>query len=96
MSDWKFAQEEDRSIELAMVHRFSMMKKEKEGEVEFTITIKEFAKPASRTMSFFAQADKQTNQKTMPVTPAGWGESLLAALSECIAEINRFPYQGPR
>jgi hypothetical protein len=32
----------------------------------------------------------------MPVTPAGWGESLLAALSECIAEINRFPYQGPR
>ena len=93
MSDWRFAQE-DVAIELAHLHFFSVVKKEQAGEVEFRITIKEFAKPASRTMTFFAQADKQTNQKTMPITPAAWGDSLLAALSECITEIHRFPYEG--
>lgn len=95
MSDWKFAQEEGAQ-QLALLHFFSVVKQEPEGDVEFRITVKEFAQPTSRTMSFFAQADKQTNQNTLPVTPAGWGDSLLAALSECITEIHRFPYQGPR
>lgn len=95
MSDWKFAQEA-ASGEVALLHFFSLVKKESEGDVEFRITIKEFAQPTSRLMGFFAQADKQTNQLTLPVTPAGWGDSLLSALSECIVEINRFPYQGPR
>lgn len=95
MSDWKFAGDEG-GHELAMLHFFSVTKKEPAGDVEFRITVKEFAKPTSRNMSFFAQADKQTNQKTLPVTPAGWGDSLLGAVSECITEINRFPYEGPR
>ncbi len=95
MSDWKFAQE-GGSGEVAMLHFFSLVKKEPAGEVEFRITVKEFAKPTSGLMAFFAQADKETNQQTLPVTPAGWGDSLLSALSACIAEINRFPYQGPR
>jgi hypothetical protein len=95
MSDWKFAQEE-APTDLALLHFFSIVKKEPAGDVEFRITVKEFAKPTSRPMSFFAQADKQTNQKTMAITPAGWGDSLLAALSECITEIHRFPYEGPR
>jgi len=95
MSEWRFAQEEIAS-ELALLHFFSIIKKEPEGEVEFRIAVKEFAQPSSRGMSFFAQADKQTNQKTLPVTPAGWGDSLLEALSQCIAEINRFPYEGER
>lgn len=94
MTDWKFAQDEDAPVQLARLHFFSIVKKEKEGDVEFTITIKEFAQPGSLTMSFFAQADKQTNQRTLPVTPSGWGDSLLTALAACIAEINRFPYQG--
>ena len=95
MSDWKFAHDDDAPVQLAKLHHFSMVKKEASGgEVEFTITIKEFAKPDTLAMSFFAQADKQTNQRTLPVTPAGWGDSLLTALSACIAEINRFPYQG--
>jgi hypothetical protein len=27
-----------------------------------------------------------------PYTPSGWGKTLLAALEECIREVNRFPY----
>jgi hypothetical protein len=46
-------------------------------------------------MLFFAQADKQTNQKTAPFTPCGWGDTMLKALSECIQSIQRFPYEGP-
>ena len=95
MSNWKFAQEE-RSTDLAMIHHFSIMRKDASGEVEFRITVKEFAKPSSHSLSFFAQADKQINQNTLPVTPAGWGDSLLTALAECIREIHRFPYEGPR
>ena len=45
-------------------------------------------------MRFFAQADKQTNQKTAPYLPTGWGSNLLQALSACIKEIKRFPYEG--
>jgi hypothetical protein len=35
-------------------------------------------------MRFFAQADKQTNQRTAPFTPVGWGSTLLKALTECV------------
>jgi hypothetical protein len=64
------------------------------GEVEFCITVKEFVTPKEPTMHFFAQADKQTNQKTAPYTPSGWGKTLLEALSECIRAMNKFPYEG--
>jgi hypothetical protein len=45
-------------------------------------------------MQFLAQADKQTNQKSAPFTPTGWGSTLLEALSQCVREVHRFPYEG--
>jgi hypothetical protein len=92
MRDWGFAQTH-ASQELAQLHYFSVKKEHPGGEVEFRITIKEFVTPKEPTMHFFAQADKQTNQKTAPYTPSGWGKTLLEALSECIRSLNRFPYE---
>jgi hypothetical protein len=45
-------------------------------------------------MRFFALADKPTNQESAPYFASGWGETLLTALADCIAEVHRFPYQG--
>lgn len=93
MNDWGYAQVHP-SEQLARVHFFSMMKTTEAGaEVEFRITVKEFATPKDGAMVFFAQADKQTNQKAARYTPCGWGKTLLGALQECVREINRFPYQ---
>jgi hypothetical protein len=44
-------------------------------------------------MQFFAQAEKQTNQKVGPYTPSAWGETLDALLA-CVREINRFPCEA--
>ena len=93
MNEWTFAQT-DPSEELARLHFFSAKKRQPGGDVEFVITVKEYATRNPQQMAFFAQADKQTNQKTAPFTPCGWGETLLAALSECIQAIHRFPYEG--
>jgi hypothetical protein len=93
MNDWGYAQNHPEE-QLARMHHFSMLKIQPEGNVEFTITVKEFFTPKDGALAFFAQADKQTNQKVAPYTPSGWGRSLLAALEECIREINRFPYYG--
>lgn len=92
MSEWHFAQS-DPLEELAQLHFFSMKKRQPEGEVEFNITVKEFVNRNAQYMRFFAYADKQTNQKTAPYTPCGWGETLLQALSECMQAIHRFPYE---
>lgn len=94
MQEWTFAQRQP-SEELAQLHFFSMKKSQPDGDVEFVITVKEFARPNKQSMLFFAQADKQTNQKTGPFTPCGWGDTLLKALSECMQAIHRFPYEGP-
>lgn len=94
-NEWTFAQT-DPSEELALLHFFSVKQREPEGDIEFVITVKEYAARNPQRMAFFAQADKQTNQKTAPFTPCGWGETLLAALSECIQAIHRFPYEGPK
>ncbi len=93
MQEWTFAQT-DPSEELAQLHFFSMKKRQPEGDVEFLITVREYATRTKLSMAFFAQADKQTNQKAAPFTPSGWGETLLQALSECVQAIHRFPYQG--
>lgn len=93
MSDWTFAQS-DPSDELARLHYFSITKRQPGGDVEFTITVREFVDRNALRMRFFAQADKQTNQRTAPFTPCGWGESLLEALSECVKAVHRFPYEG--
>lgn len=94
MSDWGFAQT-DESQKLARLHLFSVMKVEENREVEFTITVKEYYTPADPAAQYFAQADKQTNQGVAPYTPSGWGLTLYEALSRCVKEIHRFPYQGP-
>ena len=94
MSDWKFTQK-DVSEELALLHQFSMKKAQKGGEVCFLITVKEFAAPPKGQFArFFAQADKHVNQKTAPILPTGWGNSLLDALSDCARMIREFPYEG--
>ena len=91
MNDWGYAQT-DPSEQLARLHFFSMLKHQDGQEIEFTIKVKEFITPKDGAMLFFAEADKQTNQKVIPYTPTGWGRTLLLALSECIKNINRFPY----
>jgi hypothetical protein len=92
MSDWEFAQANPEQ-QLAKLHHFSMCTKQESGEVEFTITVKEFLTPKDPAMGFFAQADKQTNQGVAPYTPIGWGKTLLAALAQCMREVERFPYR---
>jgi hypothetical protein len=93
MKEWGFAQNHPNE-ELAQVHLFSMKKQQASGEIEFTITVKEFITPKEPTMHFFAQADKDTNQHTAAYRPSGWGKTMLEALSECVRAINRFPYEG--
>ena len=66
MKDWGFAQT-DPLQELAQLHQFSIKKRQTGGEVEFIITVKEFITPKEPTMHFFAQADKQLNQRHAPL-----------------------------
>lgn len=92
VSDWRFAQKHV-SEELAQLHLFSFKKAQKSGEVCFVITVREFAAPPpGQFVRFFAQADKQVNQKIAPFLPTGWGNSLLDALADCTRAIRDFPY----
>jgi len=63
------------------------------GEVEFVITVKEFAVRNRLHMQFYAQADKEVNQKTAAFLPFGWGDTLLKALAECMRTIREHPYE---
>ncbi len=92
MSEWEFAQA-DPEQQLAKVHHFSMIKRQEGGNVEFIITVKEFLTPKDPAMGFLAEADKQTNQGVATYTPVGWGKTLLAALAQCMREVERFPYR---
>ena len=94
MKEWIYAQR-NPADKLAELHYFSVIKHEGNHEVEFHITVKEYVPSKDESMAFFAQADKQTNQKTAPNTPTGWGNTLLKALSECVQAIHKFPYEGP-
>lgn len=93
MSDWGFAQTDPKQ-QLAKLHHFSVVKVQDGQEIEFVITVKEYYTPKDPAQPFVAQADKQTNQKVAPYTATGWGQSVYEALSRCVKEINRFPYQG--
>lgn len=88
---WVHAQE-DLAEELAKLHYFSFKKRHREAEVEFVITVKEFACRNALQMRFYAQADKEINQRTAPFRPFGSGDSLLQALSECVKAIRQYPY----
>lgn len=93
MEEWAYAQAK-AAEKLARLHYFSVTKQQDGAEIEFIVTVKECAAPQDPRMRFFAKADKQTNQDSTPYTPSGWGETLLCALSDCITEIHRFPFQG--
>lgn len=94
MSEWHYAQE-DRSEELAQLHFFSVKKREQGREVNFRITVREFAvPPPGQFVRFFAEADKPVNQQTAPIVPSGWGDSLFKALADCLRLIRQFPYEG--
>ena len=93
MNDWHHAQTDPRE-QLARLHYFSIKKLQGEQEIEMVITVKETCTPTVGTLQFFAQADKQTNQKSVPYTPHGWGTTLVEALRACIREIKRFPYEA--
>ena len=93
MSEWHYAHAE-KEEQFAHLQYFSMVKKQDGREIEFVIEVKEYVESADPAMKFFATADKQTNQKTMPFTPCGWGNTLISALSECMKAVRRFPYEG--
>lgn len=92
MTEWTFAQA-DSSEELAKLHFFSIKKSAPGGNVEFTIKVYEFVQRNALNMKFFAQADKEVNQRLAPFVPFGWGETLLEALSECANAIRQYPCQ---
>jgi len=92
MSDWTFPYS-DPADELAQLHYFSIKKRQPGADIEFIITVYEYAHRNQQAMKFYAQADKQINQRAVPFTPFGWGETLSAALSECIRALNQYPYE---
>jgi hypothetical protein len=79
---------------LAKLHHYSLTVPQGDREIEFVITVHEYGPSEHESRRFVARADKQTNQNAMPYTPCGWGSNLLDALSRCVREIHRFPYEG--
>jgi hypothetical protein len=92
LSEWPYAQEQ-ASERLCKIEHYAVLKQQAGGDIEFLITVREYFSPPDPAMRFLAQADKQTNQKTAPYTPTGWGSSVLQALSECLTAIRKFPYE---
>jgi hypothetical protein len=93
MADWQYAQL-DRGDELAQVSHYTMKKHEQGRDIEFQITVKEFVTPpAGQHSKFFAEADKEVNQKIAAILPTGWGDSVLKALADCMRIIRQFPYE---
>jgi hypothetical protein len=91
VSDWRFAQK-NPTEELAQLHLYCFKKCVSGVEVDFTITVKEFAAPPpGQYFRYFAQADKPINQKLGPFLPSGWGNSILEALTGCTRAIREFP-----
>ena len=92
MSDWKFV-DSPAEEQFCRIEYFGVKKPHGEGTVDFIIAVREYVTPPDPAMKFFAQSDKQTNQKTAAFTPVGWGGTLTAALWECVRAIRRFPYE---
>ena len=91
MAEWVYAEDEPAE-ELAQLHYFSFKKRQPESEIEFIITVKEFASRNALQMRFYAEADKQINQRIAPFRPFGSGDTLLHALNECLKAIRDYPY----
>ena len=79
--------------ELAQLHYFCFKKRQPEGEIEFVITVKEFASRDELHMGSMpgGQGGQPENRA---VRPLGWGDSLQSALSQCMWAIRQFPYEG--
>jgi hypothetical protein len=92
LAEWTYP-ETDPSERYCQLHYFGFLKLQAGGDVDFTITVREYVTPLDPSMRFFAQTDKQTNQRTLPFTPVGWGASMAEALGECVKAIRRFPYE---
>ena len=90
MAEWTYAQQSP-SEELALLRHFSFKKVQPDGDVEFTITVKEFAERNALQMRFFAQADREVNDDVGPFVPFGWGPTLLDALAECLKGVRQYP-----
>ncbi len=71
-----------QSEELARLHYYSIKKNQPGGDVEFVITVYEYAERNKQFMKFYARANKAINQKSAAFIPFGWGETLTMALSE--------------
>jgi len=93
MDEWKYTEAAPAEA-LAKLHFFTFRKQQASGEVEFRITIREHVHAEIGDLLFFAEADKDTNQKTVAYRPSGWSNSLGGALAECIRNIRRFDYEG--
>jgi hypothetical protein len=92
MSEWVYIQA-DAAEQLMQLHSFSIVKKQPTRDVLFSITVKEFAvPPPGQRVRFYAEADKQVNQKSGPFVPCGWGTTLFSALGDCVRLIRQFPY----
>ncbi len=94
MGDWKDAQA-DPAEALARLHYFSTKKRVGSGEVEMRITVREYATSETGDLLFFAEADRELNQKTAPFRPCGWSKTLAGALTECMRNIRRFEHEEP-
>jgi len=92
MEAWKYI-EAGRAFELTKLHYYSVKKKQSSGTVEFRITVRESGIPETTDMAFYAEADKETNQKVAPFIPCGWGKTLEEALRLCMLNIQRFDYE---
>ncbi len=82
----------DPTEELAQLHYFSFKKRQEGSDVEFLITVKEFAPRNELHMRFYAQTDKEINQRIAPFRPFGWGDTLERALQECMKTVRQYPY----
>ena len=91
MSDWRFAQK-NPAEELAQLYLYSFKKCVSGVDIDFVITVKEFAAPPpGQYFRYFAQADKPINTKIAPFLASGWGNSILEALTGCTRAIREFP-----
>jgi hypothetical protein len=94
VSDWVHIQASSGE-QLMQLHHFSLVKQQPNGDITFSITVKEFAvPPPGQRLRYYAEADKPVNQKTAPIVPCGWGSSIFAALGDCVRLIRQFPYEG--
>ena len=93
MAEWTYVETEPFE-RFCQIHTFAITKQQDGADIEFVIRVKEYVNPPDPAMRFLAEADKQTNQKTAPYTPIGWGPNLAMALYECVKAIRLFPYEG--